>query len=64
MIKNYRNSLIIICLFSFHHYNFSATQTATARGYGANESIALSDAKKIAIGKVCGETIVGSTRLQ
>ena len=64
MTKNCINSLIIIFLFSFHHYSFSATQTATARGYGANESIALSDAKKIVIGKVCGETIVGSIRLQ
>ena len=33
------------------------------KGFGANENTALNDAKKVAIGKICGETIIGSTRL-
>jgi len=41
-----------------------ASNIATARGFGANDSQAIEDAKKKAIAKVCGETIVGSSRLQ
>ena len=55
------SSIGVFCvLFSI---NILAQTKVVIKGYGANESSALNDAKKNAIGKICGETIIGSIRL-
>ena len=50
-------------------FNISCTEKkknelVIVRGYGDNENSALNHAKNVAIGKVCGEIIFGSTRTQ
>jgi hypothetical protein len=43
-------------------YAFSSSDKVVVKGFGDNENTALSNAKKVAIGQVCGETILGSSR--
>ena len=56
-------SFILMAVFLFGK-NISAQGLVKVKGYGENEITALSDAKKNAIGKFCGETIIGSTLLK
>jgi hypothetical protein len=54
-------------LFSFNNSNatlFTFAQTVKIKGFGDTENAALNDAKKAAIGKICGEALVGTTSSQ
>jgi len=51
-------------LFFIHKLAHAVNETVKTLGSGGTENIALNDAKKNAITKVCGETLIGSTNLK
>ena len=63
MIQSRFLALLLLTL-SLSANSVCAQTVSKVRGYGSTDTQALDDAKRKAVSRVCGETIVGSTRLQ